>query len=581
MEAVPNNDGSPAPRAERGVWLGITLVLALSNGLAASYASPFHLLHASDSTQYHLLVRNRLRGHYEVGDGAHTVRTEGSHPVWRPGLVWIEEALARRVGSVLVSAAIAAAVGTTLLELLTLSLARACFGWAAAAVALLFMVVPSPSTNNYLLMAIGLGAEPWAGAALIGGLGVLVVGLRRRSWPTVALAGLVAGLAECFRTGNHLLFAVPCACYGVAALCRRDLRGVFLPALSGAAFVGMIALSGRMVPSDVDKTTMNLWHRQLEFYGEKIPNIDGGPISLHLGGLVMAKDAAEDLYDYAVPRSKGVKAIDYFLQHRDRIIPIYLHGLEEIVAQGASGLRSMIGNLVAALFALQLLSSLFIRSDASTDALAIGGGVLAHYLIPGALLRGDEPTHYLFVAISFFVVVASGGAVRLCRGAWTMLRSRQPAWASRLETARVFLLALGLAPVICLTVIYYLGTLNTLRDDHAQARAEQATLDQLPLAGKRICCRNMNWFLDRDVVTAFFPYCDVAELERYVRGQRLDGLLLWENERQWMFKITPYGSLESFEKALQDSRLFGQPEVSGAWRWYPLKPETPANPLSR
>src|SRR5205823_4417006 len=92
--------------------------------------------------------------------------------------------------------------------------------------------------------------------------------------------------------------------------------------------------------------------------------------------------------------------------------------------------------------------------------------------------------------------------------------------------------------------------------------------------GKRVCCRNMNWFLDRDVVTAFFPYCDVPELERYVAGQHLDGLLLWENERQLMFKITPYGSPERFEQALRESRVFAPPETSGAWRWYAVRPET-------
>src|SRR5207248_8158297 len=106
-------EAAPPSHFRYGPWLAVALVLAVWNGLAASYASPFHLLHASDSTQYHLLVRNRLQGHYEVGDGAHTVRTEGLHPVWRPGLVWIEEALARPLGSVALSAAVAAAIGTT------------------------------------------------------------------------------------------------------------------------------------------------------------------------------------------------------------------------------------------------------------------------------------------------------------------------------------------------------------------------------------------------------------------------------------------------------------------------------------
>src|SRR6266403_5323339 len=77
----------------------------------------FIMGHRYDGTQYHLLVRNRLHGHYEIGDTAHTVREEGRHPIWRPGLVWIEEGLARLFGSVRSGAAAASALGTTLLEL--------------------------------------------------------------------------------------------------------------------------------------------------------------------------------------------------------------------------------------------------------------------------------------------------------------------------------------------------------------------------------------------------------------------------------------------------------------------------------
>src|SRR5438093_1307686 len=139
MQPLPEPIGScpcTSTRRRLGIWAAVALVLGAWNGFAASFASPFHLLHASDSTQYHLLVRNRLHGHYEVGDGAHTVRTEGLHPVWRPGIVWIEELLARQLGSVATSAAVAAGVGTTLLELSLLWLALECCGGTAAAVAI-------------------------------------------------------------------------------------------------------------------------------------------------------------------------------------------------------------------------------------------------------------------------------------------------------------------------------------------------------------------------------------------------------------------------------------------------------------
>ena len=45
---------------------------------------------------------------------------------------------------------------------------------------------------------------------------------------------------------------------------------------------------------------------------------------------------ADDLifYDYAVPRSKGIKAPDYFLEHRDRIVPIISTGCESSCKAG-------------------------------------------------------------------------------------------------------------------------------------------------------------------------------------------------------------------------------------------------------
>src|SRR5207253_454994 len=140
--------------------------------------------------------------------------------------------------------------------------------------------------------------------------------------------------------------------------------------------------------------------------------------------------------------------------------PIYVHGLREIVTNSAAGLREMIGNLVFALFLFQVLSSLWIRDESSMHSLALGGGALAHYLIPTALLRGDEPTHYLYVAISFFVVVAAAGAVRVVRWCETLLATLSPQSPSRLAEARAFILILVLAPILCLTGVYYVGALR-------------------------------------------------------------------------------------------------------------------------
>jgi hypothetical protein len=550
--------------------MGLAAVLLTWNGLAARYASPFHLIHASDSTQYHLLARNRLLGHHEVGDAAHTVRSEGLHPIWRPGLVWIEEILARRLGSVSAAGAVASVLGTTLLELLLIGLAWRCFGRAAGMLALLAILSPLPVGSCFLIMAVGEGPEPWSAAAIVAGLALLVEATRRRSWTLAILAGALAGTADWFRTGNHLLFAVPCAVYGLAALRERDWRGFVRPALAGVIFLSVLAIGGRQVPSDVDKTTVNLWHRIVEFYGDKVPNIEGLDITLHLGGLKIADGTAEDYYDYIVPRSRHVSAGRYAADHAGEIVPIYLHGLWDIVSHGASGLRMLLGNVIFICFVAQILLSLTGRAVGAVDSLALAGAAVAHLLIPTALLRGDEPSHYLYVALPLFLVVATGGAVRLAQLAVAALEHRLPTLSARLTTARGFLVLLALAPWLCLSLVAYAGAFNVLRADYLQARQEQAALDELSLSGKRVGCRNMSWFVDRHVETVFLPYADVPQLEHYAQGQRLDGILIWDHERQPLFRANPYGSLGRLAEVLQSSRVFGPAVVRGAWRWYPV-----------
>ena len=99
------------------LWCVVAALLLSWNGTLGTFASPFVMLHRYDCAQYQLLARNRLHGHYEVGDEAHSVHQEGCHPMWRPGLVWIEEALARCLGSVRKGAAAASVLGAALLEL--------------------------------------------------------------------------------------------------------------------------------------------------------------------------------------------------------------------------------------------------------------------------------------------------------------------------------------------------------------------------------------------------------------------------------------------------------------------------------
>lgn len=558
------------PRRQRCVWLLVAAGLVIWNGVAALAASPLHLVHASDTTQYHLLARNRLSGHGEVGDSAHTVRDEGLHPVWRPGFVWITESFAKPLGSVRSGAIAASLLGTTLVELVLLCLTVRCFGEAAAALVGLTLIAPLPVGSCFLLMAIGQGPEPWSALFIVSGLTLLVEALRRCAWAWAFGAGAAAGFAEWFRTGNHLLFAVPCAFYGIAALKRRDLRGFGLPALAGGIFLFVMALGGRLVPSSVDKTTVNLWQRVIEFYGDKITNFENTPITLHLGGIQIVEGTTEDYYDYTVSRSRNLPAGQFFVAHAAQIAAIYWHGLRDIVWNCAAGLRSQLGNLVFLCFAFQVFASIAGRTVAVIDSLALAGGALAHLFIPTALLRGDEPTHYLYVAMPLFLAVAAAGAAQLGHMVLSRLMRWRPVWHLSLIQARGFIVALSLTPVLCLSGIYYVATLRVLHRDLLQAQREQSELDALQLDGLRVCCRNMNWFVDRNVRTVFLPYANVRELAYYARGQNCDGILVCDNETQPLFRVTPYESPAQFETALASTPWFGLAQVSGAWRWFPV-----------
>jgi hypothetical protein len=155
----------PLP-ARPGTWVVLAAFLLVWNGWAASFAGPFTFIQGYDGPQYQLLARNRLHGHTEVGDSAHTVRGEGSHPMWRPGLVWIEQGLGSWLGSVRQGAGLASALGTTLLELAILWLAWTCYGFGTWTVVLLLMLSPWQVGVTLIAAAVGQGPEPWAARPL-------------------------------------------------------------------------------------------------------------------------------------------------------------------------------------------------------------------------------------------------------------------------------------------------------------------------------------------------------------------------------------------------------------------------------
>jgi len=148
--------GQPPPTNRRPIGAAAIMACVLSvwNGLLGLYGNPLTMTNRYDGTQYHLLVRNRLQGRYELDDTTHTVRRQGQHPMWRPGLVWVEEAIAPAAGSVGRAAVIASVVGTTLHELAILLLAYIAFGgWAAWAAFGLLLLIPLSVSSCFALMA--------------------------------------------------------------------------------------------------------------------------------------------------------------------------------------------------------------------------------------------------------------------------------------------------------------------------------------------------------------------------------------------------------------------------------------------
>jgi hypothetical protein len=554
-----------------GVWVALGLGLLAWNGWLASFAGPFTLIHRYDGVQYQLLARNRLLGHCEVNDKTHTVGTEGRHPMWRPGLVWIEETLARGLGSVRAGAAAASALGTTALQLAVLWLAWCCFGkktWLFAVIAL-----PAPAVSSpFLTLAVGQGPEVWAAACVAAGLAALVIGLQRPSWPWTLSAGMLAGTAEWFRTGNILLFAVPCAVYSLAALWRRDLRRIAIPAAALALFLGMAALGDRAVPSSVNKTVANLWVWAIEGQGPLVTGDlqDGTTGTFSMASYTLVPGTEEIAIDSVICGSRDRSTLAYVREHVGEIVPAYIQNLREAVTEGFQGLRTRVGGLIVVLFGMQVLFLVFRRDPVPCHTVALAGGALAHYFGPIVLLAGDQATHYLYVGLPLFLVVAVHGAQRLV----AFMNVRSPV----AEGGQVSWPAItgGIVLFVVLSTPFYRSALQLLVNFQQQALHEQAAVNALGLEGKKVACRNMCWFVDQDVHTFLLPYATVPELERYVRGHDIDGILVWEDEPMPYFSAMPYRSLAELDQSLQRSSMFGEPQTSGTWRWYPVRRTSPA-----
>jgi hypothetical protein len=411
--------------------------------------------------------------------------------------------------------------------------------------------------------------------------------LGRQSWAWAVLAGAAAGAAEWFRTGTLPLFAVPCAVHGLVCLWQRDWGRLGITGVALTAFGVIVALGGRAAPSRVDKTVANLWHNLAEsegpFLTENVPDL--GWVTYSMGGYRLVPGTAETANDAIVRRSREVGVREFVTRHADTLLAAYRDRLGEVVHGRAWGLRWMVHELLLACFLFQVVASLMLADATARTGLPIAAGALAYYLGPVVLLRGDQPTHYLLLALPLFLLVAARGAESLVKLAANLCGPRNsaendarpgrespaPRFAGGMLGKRGLVLAMVLAPVVVLCANFYRAVLTTLHDYQLRAEAEQAAVDALPLAGRTVACRNMSWFVDRDVRTILLPYATVAELEGYVRAHGIDGILVWDNETQLYFRATPYGSLKDFDRALRQSPVFDAPHVSGAWRWYPVR----------
>ena len=245
-----------------------------------------------------------------------------------------------------------------------------------------------------------------------------------------------------------------------------------MPALAVVGFGLISAASGRFVASPVDKTAVALLHRLQEEDGPQmardIPN--GEPITIFLGGLAPAQGSDLTQCDQAVRDARRISAGEVFQARRADILRAYVRGLWDMILTGGGGLRTVMGFTVAAAFLAQVLLSLWRRRGPDIHVLALGAGVAAHYLGPIALLRGNEPTHYLLVVLPLLLLPAARLPVELWALGSAWLEQRRPG------LARV-VLRLGAVPLVAvaawLIVLFYSGAVATMRQFQSQADAEQ------------------------------------------------------------------------------------------------------------
>jgi hypothetical protein len=321
-------------------------------------------------------------------------------------------------------------------------------------------------------------------------------------------------------------------------------------------------------PSSVNKAVANLWACRAEIGGPMVTEelADGSRLIYPMLHYTVVPGTEEIYIDAVLRQARGRSTLGYVREHAVEIADAYMKGLEQALTGCFGGLRQQSGDLVFALFGVQLLFCLARRDEEATHTFAIAGAALGHYFGPVVLLAGDAPTHYLLVALPLFVLVAARGALHVAHfGARNAERLRAPRSALRMLGGVCLLL------IAYPSVGYYHGAATLLHDLQKQAVQEQAALDALKLDGLRVACRNMSWFVDRNVQTVLLPYATVPELEKYVQVHRLDGILVWGEERMTYFRASPYGSPADFGRALENSSLFGHPQLSRAWSWYPVR----------
>jgi hypothetical protein len=367
------------------------------------------------------------------------------------------------------------------------------------------------------------------------------------------------------------------------------------------AWFGVATLADQSVPSSVNKTVANLWDCRVDKGGPLVvdEHPDGTRLVYPVLGYCLVPGGRTDFptlpaksetyFDHAVRTSRARSTFAYCREHAAQIGRAYIQHLQQVVTRGFLGVRQTIGELVLVLFGVQLLLCMGRKGfklresgkpdpfaeDSATHTVAVAGAALGHYLGPVVLITADAPIHYILVALPLFGLIAARGAVRLAELAaagWRHFGSKRTDSISNGDTLLVPrpLIALTAAVLIGSSAFAYGSVLERLNDLQQLAIEQQAAVNALHLEGKKVACRNMCWFVDQEVETFLLPYATVAELEVYVREHNIDGILVWEEEPTPYFKATPYGSAAAFDRALQESALFGPPGVSGTWRWYPV-----------